>query len=316
MIKGQKILGALVVAMSVSTQAYSADFNLTSDTVKIELKQTPKNIAVYDLSILDTLNALNVQVNIVPETTYQGTLKNYQNNKFTKAGTLFEPDLNKLKQLKPDLIFIGGRSAKNLDTLTQIAPTVNLSADTTHYMDDLKKRTQVLAQAFHKEKIANKKIAKIESVQKNLKAKTQGKSALMLFAVSDNFMPHAENDRFGFVYEFAGLKSVLPLTDKNATSRPEAGSPEAIAQAKKNSEILQKAVEQNPDYIIVLDRGAVNTQKYTAKENILKHDVLSKAQALKNQNVIFVDADAWYLTGAGLDNTLFMLNELSKAVEK
>ncbi|QIO05266.1 siderophore ABC transporter substrate-binding protein [Acinetobacter shaoyimingii] len=314
--KGNKLVISGLLLAVFNTAAYTAQFELKTDAKTIQLKQAPKNIAVYDLSVLDTLNALNIQAQIVPETTYQGHLAKYKNEKFIKAGTLFEPNLEKLKQAQPDLIFIGGRSAKNLDTLSQIAPTLNLSPDTTQYIPDLKQRTELLAQAFKREKIAKQKLNEVEKLQKSLKAKTQGKSAIMLFAVGDNFMPHAENDRFGFVYDLAGFKSVLPLTEKTtSTTRPEAGSPEALAQAKKNIDTLQKAIDQHPDYIIVLDRGAVNTQKYAAKDNILKHHVLSNAQAVKNKKVIFVNADAWYLTGAGLDNTIFMLNELSQAVQ-
>jgi len=32
--------------------------------------------------------------------------------------------------------------------------------------------------------------------------------------------------------------------------------------------------------------------------------------------VIFVDADAWYLTGAGLDNPAFMLKEILVVIQK
>ena len=96
----------------------------------------------------------------------------------------------------------------------------------------------------------------------------------MLFAVGENFMPHAENDRFGFVYELAGFKPVLDPSEQSNAPRPEAGSPEALKAAEKNVQRITAAVEKNPDYIIVLDRGAVNTQKYTAQDNIQKHPAL------------------------------------------
>ncbi|WP_425915475.1 hypothetical protein [Acinetobacter sp. TSRC1-2] len=53
-----------------------------------------------------------------------------------------------LKQLKPDLIFVGGRSAKTLESLHPIASTVDFSPNTNHYMSDLKNRTLNLAKAF------------------------------------------------------------------------------------------------------------------------------------------------------------------------
>jgi iron complex transport system substrate-binding protein len=309
------LMSALALTIGTTTLTTAAPFQLKSEKQNVELKSTPKNIAVYDLSILDTLNALNIEAAIVPTSSYAGSLSKYQQDKFVKAGSLFEPDLEQLKNLKPDLIFVGGRSAKTAETLTSIAPTLDLSANTDNYIPDLEARTNLLAKAFKREKIAKQKINEIKKAQAELKTKTQGKTAIMLFAVGENFMSHAENDRFGFVYDLAGFKSVLPLSEKTDAPRPEAGSPEAIALAQKNAEILQKAIDANPDYIIVLDRGAVNTQKYTALDNIQKHPILKNAQAVKTGKVIQVNADAWYLTGAGLDNTAFMLKELSNAIK-
>lgn len=297
------------------TQTTFAKFELNTKDQVLELKKAPQKIAVYDLSILDTLNALNIEAAIVPKSSFSGSLEKYQNDKYIKAGSLFEPDETQLKSSKADLIFVGGRSAKSAEKLNSIAPTIDLSANTDQYMQDLTIRTQLLAKSFKREKIAEQKLKEISSLQAQLKAKTQGKSALMLFAVGNNFMPHAENDRFGFVYDFAGFNSVLPLSEKTNAPRPEAGSPEATALAQKNAAILKNAVDAKPDYLIVLDRGAVNTQKYTAQDNIKQHEILKNANAIQVNQVIYVNADAWYITGAGLDNTIFMLKELLNSIQ-
>lgn len=309
-------LSAILASVGLNGLAHSASFNLATNKQNIELKQTPKKIAVYDLSILDTLNALNIQAQIVPKTTFTGSLTSYNQAQFVKAGSLFEPDLAQLKQLKPDLIFVGGRSAKTLESLQPIAATVDLSLNTDQYMTDLKNRTLNLAKAFKRENIANKKLKDLEQLQQKVQQQTASKSAMMLFAVGDHYMPHAANDRFGFIYELTGFKSVLPLTEKTDAARPEAGSIQALAAQKKNAELLESAIQQNPDYLIVLDRGAVNTQKYATKQGIKTHPILGQSQAVKQNRIIFVNADAWYITGAGLDNTAFMLKEIAKSISK
>ncbi|QCO21469.1 ABC transporter substrate-binding protein [Acinetobacter cumulans] len=314
----KSLLYTVILALTspVSSLALAAPFTLkATEQNTIELKNAPQNIAVYDLTILDTLNALGIDAKIVPETSFNGDLAKYQNNQFIKAGSLFEPDLEKLKAAKPDLIFVGGRSAKAQSQLQQLAPTVSLSAQTEHYVADLEQRTQLLAKAFKREKIANEKLAEVKKLQAELKSLTQNKSALMLFVNKDNYMLHAANDRFGFVYDLTGFKSVLPLSEKSDAPRPEAGSATALALAEKNAQLLKKAVEAQPDYIILLDRGAVNTQQYTAKDSIKTHPVLSQSDAVKNNQVINVNADSWYLTGAGLDNTIAMLKELKRAIQ-
>lgn len=282
----------------------------------ITLKQTPKKIAVYELSALDTLNALGVHASIVPDATFPSTIAAYNGKQATKAGSLFEPDVAVLKAQKPDLIVVGGRSKAKQDTVKDIAPTLDLSPDTNHYMADLQARSELLAQVFGKQTEASQKLHSLHTKQAQLKAQTQGKTALMLFTNKGNFMPHAEGERFGFVYDFAGLTSVLPVVppkDPNAATpaRPEAGSPEAVAAKAKADARLQAAVAAQPDYIIVLDRGAVNTNEYTAQAEMANNSILNKARG----KVIVVDANAWYLTGAGLANTDLMLNELMQATQ-
>lgn len=296
------------------TTSFTVSAQVTFDykDQNIQLKKNPKKIAVYDLSALDILNTLGLEAQLVPSASFAGNLSKYQQDKFTKAGSLFEPDLNVLKAAKPDLIIVGGRSASKAEAVKGITPTLDLSPDTSQYIVDLTERTHVLARAFGKEKIATEKLGKIATLQQQLKKQTEGKTALMLFAVGENFMPHAENDRFGFVYELAGFKPVLDPSEQSDAPRPEAGSPEALKATEKNVQRITAAVEKNPDYIIILDRGAVNTQKYTAQDNIQKHLALKNAKALAEKKVIYVNADAWYITGAGLDNTAFMLEELIK----
>lgn len=307
------VSATLLSMLSFSVQASS--FILNTGKQQIQLQQQPKTIAVYDLAVLDTLNALGIEAQVIPKSSYNGALSKYQDERFIKAGSLFEPDTELLKQQKPELIFVGGRSAKAATSLNSIAPTIELGASTGHYMDDLRERTMTLAKSFNRTDVAEQKLKKVKTLQQQLQQKTQGKSAIMLFHAGENFIPHAQNDRFGYAYELTGFSSVLPLSQKSEGPRPEAGSPEAKAAADKNAKILQDAIAKQPDYLIVLDRGAVNTGKYTAPENIKKHPVLSQAKAVKANQVIYVNADAWYLVGAGLDNSIAVLEELNKAVK-
>ena len=289
---------------------------LTWQGQSVTFKHTPRNIAVYELSALDTLQALGVNASIVPDAVFPATLAAYNQGKATKAGSLFEPDVAVLSAQKPDFIIVGGRSKAKQDTVKDLAPTLDLSPNTDHYMADLQARTELLANTFGKQAQAAKRMHIIQTKQAKLKAQTQGKTALMLFTNKGNFMPHAEGERFGFVYDFAGLKSVLPVVppkDENAPAqpRPEAGTPEAEAAKTQTAERLQAAVQQQPDYLIVLDRGAVNTNEYTAAQDIQKNAILQQAKG----KIIMVDANAWYLTGAGLANTELMLDELIKATK-
>ncbi len=307
---------SLCVAATLAVSPVIMAQSLTWQGQSLQFKHTPQKIAVYELSALDTLQALGVRASIVPDAMFPVTVAAYNQGHATKAGSLFEPDIAVLTAQKPDLIIVGGRSKAKQDTVKDIAPTLDLSPDTNHYMADLQARTDLLANTFGKQATAAQRLQTIHSKQAQLKTQTRGKTALMLFTNKGNFMPHAEGERFGFVYDFAGLQSVLPAVppkDDNepAKPRPAAGTPEAEAAKIKAAERLQAAVQQQPDYLIVLDRGAVNTNDYTAAQELQKNAILRQAKG----KIIMVDANAWYLTGAGLANTELMLDELIKATK-
>lgn len=309
--KPAQLLATTCIAASLLWSSTLCAQTITWQDQSLSLQQTPKKLAVYEVSALDTLEALGIKAAIVPDAQFPVTVKGYNDNIAVKAGTFFEPDVNILTAQKPDLIIVGGRSKAKKDTVAAIAPTLDLSPDTNNYMPDLKQRTELLAETFGKQAQAAKRLRIIETKQAKLKAQTQGKTALMLFTNKGNFMPHAEGERFGYVYDFAGFKSVLPAKDPNtpATPRPEAGTPEAEAAKLKSEERLQAAINAQPDYLIVLDRGAVGNNNYTALEELKKNPILNQAKG----KVILVDANAWYITGAGLANTELMLDELLNA---
>src|SRR5690606_33632697 len=56
------------------------------------LKDTPKKLVVFDLASLDNLDALGVPVAGVPSGVKPAWLQQYNDDKVTKVGTLFEPN--------------------------------------------------------------------------------------------------------------------------------------------------------------------------------------------------------------------------------
>ena len=88
------------------------------------------------------------------------------------------------------------------------------------------------------------------------------------------------------------VKPVSDLSEKSDAPRAEADSSAALKAAEQNVQRIAAAVKKHPDYLIVLDRGAVNTQKYTAQANIQKYPALKNAKALADKKVIYVNAEA------------------------
>ena len=224
----------------------------------VDLQTVPNTIATFDLGVLDTLHSLEVDVIGVPRSNYKGRLAEFKDS--TVVGTLFEPDYDVLNELKPELIIAGRRSQPAIPQLQDIAPTVVFLTEPFDFFEGFKRDNLALARVFSKEEQAEQALNDIEDDLQTLHEQNQDKSGAFLFVVKDNVIAHVPGDRFGYAYELAGLRSVLPARDLSIPEapRPEAGTPEAQVAAQARAAAITSVAQAEPDWFIVLDRGAVN----------------------------------------------------------
>lgn len=315
---------ALAAAFGIAAvlPAHAADIRIDHQQGQTVLPGVPKTVAVYDLAALDTLRALGVDVAGVPGSRFPAYLQGFADERYKKVGTLFEPDYDALKALKPDLIIVGGRSSAAYGKLKDIAPTIDLGTGTEHFIDDVASNALTLGRIFDKQEQAKAVAARVRTAVDALHstAKPQG-SSLLLFAVNGNVMPVEPKTRFGIVYEFTGMPSVVPPqteAEKAAAAgpRPEAGSPEAEARRKAAAERLTQAAAANPNWIFVLDRGAATGGEGTAAKDIAANAALSGTEAWKAGRVIYLDPPTWYLVGGGADALIDSARQFREALGK
>jgi len=301
---------ALVVSLPATA------FELVNSNENVKLTATPGKIVSFDLAALDTLNTLGVPVVGVPKSTYAGSLVKF--NDATVVGTLFEPDYAALETLQPDLIIAGGRSQKAVPQLQEVAPTATFESSPSAFLESFKTANLAIGEAFDKEAQARAAIAAIEKNVEELRRVNRGKKGMFLFSVKGNVMAHVPGDRFGYAYELTGLEPVLPAKDPNvpAQPRPEAGSPEAKAAAEKRAQEIAEVAKAEPDWLIVLDRGAINGGEKTAAETLAKHPQLSQTRAYKEGRVYYADPNGWYVIGGGLTNLKTITDDMLAAMKK
>ena len=95
-----------------------------------EVNKNPQRVVVFDYGILDSLDKLGVEgiIGVVKDNLPEH-LSKFKADEYTSVGTLKEPNMEKIFELKPDLIIISGRQAEYYDELNKIAPTVGFSVD-------------------------------------------------------------------------------------------------------------------------------------------------------------------------------------------
>nr|MBF0683496.1 ABC transporter substrate-binding protein [Pseudomonas sp.] len=307
-------LVSIGAALLVSLPATA--FELVDSNGTVKLPNTPNKIVSFDLSALDTLNTLGVPVVGVPKLNYEGRLATF--NETTVVGTLFEPDYAVLKTVQPDLIIAGGRSQKAVPQLQDVAPTASFESDPSAFLKSFKAANLALAGAFGKEAQARDAISAIDRNVEELHRVNDGKKGAFLFVIKGNVMTHVPGDRFGYAFELTGLDSVLPAKDTNlpAQPRPEAGSPEAKAAAEKRAQDIVAIAKAEPDWLIVLDRGAINGGEKTAAATLASHPQLSQTRAFKEGRVYYADPNGWYVVGGGLSNLKGITEDMLAQMKK
>jgi len=73
-----------------------------------------------------------------------------------------------------------------------------------------------------------------------------------------------------------------------------------------SNEFIQKV---NPDYLFIIDRSAVVNKSATNKEAI-ENVLIKETTAFKNNKIIYLDPEAWYLSGEGATSFGIMVNEV------
>ncbi|TXK80648.1 siderophore ABC transporter substrate-binding protein [Paenibacillus sp. N3.4] len=278
----------------------------TEITVKHKLGETkvktnPKKVFVFDYGVLDSLDRLGVEVAGVPQANLPSYLSKYKDAKYINAGTLFEPDFEKINASKADLIIISGRAEKAYPELSKIAPTIFLAVDNANYLGSFKENAEILGKIFNKESNAKAEVAKIEDAAKQLQTKVtaSGKNALVVLVQDTALSAYGSGSRFGIIHDVFGFK---PADAKIEVS--------THGQNISNEYILEK----NPDYLFVVDRGKVVDGKSTGKQ-IIENEIVKKTNAFKNGNIIYLDANYWYLSGGGLISVEGMVKEVAAGVK-
>ncbi|HLR35711.1 MAG TPA: siderophore ABC transporter substrate-binding protein [Tissierellales bacterium] len=266
-----------------------------------ELRREPERIIVFDYGVLDALDTMEKDIIGLPKKTIPKYLEEYNDDKYEDVGTLQEPNFEKIYELEPDLIIISGRQAKLYDEFSEIAPTIYLGIDGEDYINSFKKNMNILANIFNEKDLVESEIEKIEKAIKDLNedAKENNSNSLLLMVSDGDLSAYGEASRFGILHKEFGLTPV----DENIES--------STHGQKVNFEYI---AEQNPDYLFVIDRGVV-VGGDTSAEQVLDNELIKSTKAFENDNIVYLDAQIWYVSSGGFSSTMKMVQEVHSALD-
>ncbi|WP_138261545.1 ABC transporter substrate-binding protein [Streptococcus salivarius] len=301
------ISGLLLYYLPDMTSGHNAESNKTSQTFKektivhdfgtTELKKAPKRIVILENLYGEILDPLDITP--VGATTGQAdsqefsTLfkKQYKDAKVVSVGWQGNPDLDKIAELKPDLILMTGEQEDLYDELSEIAPTVGYQINTDENWDYHETSLKV-AEIFDKRDEMKKDLDRLDAREavfaENVKAKF-GNQKLMYLRVTDNDIRYYAYGHFGFLY------------DTYHFNRAETFNPDDMLQVIDPD----KLKDINPDLLIV------QADSQELLDNKLKNTpVWTSLKAVQNNKVIYADYST-YMLGFGIVSQEAIMKQIS-----
>ncbi|GIO24547.1 siderophore ABC transporter substrate-binding protein [Oceanobacillus sp. J11TS1] len=276
---------------------------ITHELGETEVPVNPEKVVVFDFGILDTLDKLDIPVTGVAKSgSIPSYLEKYESDEYENIGGLKEPDFEKIAEIAPDLIIISGRQADMYEEFQKLAPTVHLGVDTTRYMESFEENMHKVGQIFDVDDQVETELQTIEDniAELNEKAADAG-DALIILANDDKISAYGQNSRFGIIHDVFGVSAV----DEDI---------EASTHGMNVS--FEYVMEQNPDMLYVVDRGAaIATDGETNTADLVENDLVANTEAYKNDQIYYLNPDVWYLSGGGLTSVQKMIDEIDASLE-
>nr|WP_263323675.1 siderophore ABC transporter substrate-binding protein [Neobacillus sp. Marseille-Q6967] len=264
------------------------------------IKKNPEKVVVFDFGILDSLDKLGVEVSGVPQMAIPAYLEKYAGEDYTNVGSLKEPDFEAIHAMQPDVIFISTRQAELYDQFAEIAPTVYVELDYTKYMESFEKNMKLVGEIFDKEDqvVAELKDIKGQVEELNKKASELNKKGLIVLANEGKVSAYGPSSRFGIIHDVFGFGAA----DENIE-----------VSTHGQSITFEYIMETNPDVLFVIDRNSAVGGEAGA-EKVIENELVKKTTAAKEDKIIYLDPDAWYLSGGGLQSVKLMADEIEKSL--
>lgn len=260
--------------------AAQADGKITvQDAVgTVELPKKPERIIAMEFGFTDILVTLGVQpVGVADDNSpdlFMDSVKS-QLKTYKSVGSRYEPNIELISSLKPDLIIVDVNKHKNaIPQLKGIAPVLVLDDFQADY-NQMLKNVAIIAKAVGKEEEGKKRLAEHQAKVETLKKKLGSTNLRVLPAVVNpkGFFAHSDHAYSGSFLAMLGYTDPI----KNTAAYPQI--------------TLEQLVEANPQVLFLLP---------TEKETIIKqwetNPLWQKIDAVANKKVFTVERRDWSLS--------------------
>lgn len=265
-----------------------------------EVPKNPQRVVVLDFSALENLDYLGVKPVGVPKTGLPSHLSKYKDDaSVADVGSIVEVNLEKINELQPDLIIMGGRLVEFYDDLSAIAPVIYPTViGTDDFLEAFASNLNDLGEIFGKQEVLDEALAEIMSRIEKVKAKvgaSNGK-ALILLHNRGRFSAYGSGSRFGFIHDVLGVPEAAEGLGSHTHGNP------------VSSEYVQKV---NPDILFIVDRSKVVGNLVLDREQV-ENQLVQQTSASREGKIFYLNPEYWYLAGGGITSVNAMIDEVDQ----
>jgi len=205
------------------------------------------------------------------------------------------------------LILMTPIQADKYKELSEIAPTVhydiNFKNSQNKHIETVKNHLMTLGEIFNRNDLAREKVAELDDEVKKAQEITANRQEKALVVLHNNgaFSNFGVQSRYGFIFNDLRVIPASTVVDNSLHGQP------------ISSEFIKKA---DPDILYIIDRTAVMEHRPIIGAENVSNPLLRETKAWKNGRVIFVDADAWYITGASPTSLKILISDVLKGYKK
>lgn len=276
---------------------------ITHSLGTVEVPVNPQRVVVLDYSALENLDYMGIKPVGIPKSSTPSHLSKYKEDaSIEDVGTVVEINLEKVNELQPDLIIIGGRLAESYNDLSAIAPVIYpIVTGSDDFMAAFEKSLDDYGKIFQKDaeldQALNNIKSKIDAVQEKVDAGNE--RALILLHNRGRFSAYGSGSRFGIIHDVLGLEEA------------EKGLGTHIHGNPVSSEFVQKA---NPDILFIVDRSMIVGNDVMDKEEV-ENMLVQQTNAARNGKIFYLNPEVWYLAGNGITSINMMIDEVNQALD-
>lgn len=284
--------------------ALAAPITIEHQLGRTVITQRPQRVAVLDMNEADFLDQLGVPIAGMAKDYVPHFLARYKEAaEVQDLGAIVQPNVERVHALKPDLVLMTPIQASHYQELSEIAPTLHFDVDFRNsqqgHIAAVKSHLLTLGRIFGKEALAERKAAELDAKVAQARGVTEGRPEKALIVLHNNgaFSSFGVRSRYGFVFDALGVKPASSAAEASLHGQP------------ISSEFIQQA---DPDILYVVDRTAVMERRAVMDAERMGNPLLRQTKAWKNGRVVFVDADAWYITAASVSSLQIVIDDVLK----